>query len=115
MATFTLEEAEELMPEVQRLTEAAAQKVEALLLEGRDLVRDSSEHKALGEVIQGIINDWATAIVALGAEVKGLWLVDFDSGQGYYCWKHPEETLAYFHTYDAGFSGREPIAAFTLH
>ena len=48
-------------------------------------------------------------ITGLGLEVKGLWLVDFDSGAGYYCWKYPESSLEYFHGYDEGFSGRLPL------
>ena len=46
---------------------------------------------------------------ALGVEVKGPWLVDFDSGAGYYCWRWPEEELAYFHAYDEGFHHRTRI------
>src|SRR5438045_3726832 len=42
----------------------------------------------------------------LRIEVKGLWLVDFDSGAGYYCWHYPEPALEYFHGYDEGFPGR---------
>ncbi len=46
---------------------------------------------------------------ALGVEVKGLWLVDFDNGSGYYCWRWPERELAFFHGYDEGFAGRTRI------
>ena len=51
----------------------------------------------------------AREMEALGLEVKGLWLVDFDSGGGFYCWRWPEPALAHFHTYDEGFDGRTPI------
>jgi len=53
-----------------------------------------------------IITDWAGAIIELGIEVKGLWLIDFDNGSGYYCWQHPEPSLQYFHGYEEGFGGR---------
>ena len=43
---------------------------------------------------------------ALGADVKGLWLVDFDNGSGYYCWQYPEDGLDHFHSYEEGFAGR---------
>jgi hypothetical protein len=46
---------------------------------------------------------------ALGVEVKGLWLVDFDNGSGYYCWQWPEEGLEYFHGYEEGFEARSRI------
>ena len=36
----------------------------------------------------------------LGIDVKGLWLIDFDNGSGYYCWHYPEEGLQFFHTYE---------------
>ena len=52
---------------------------------------------------------WARELTALGLEIKGLWLVDFDSGAGYYCWKYPEPALDHFHGYDEGFTGRVPL------
>jgi hypothetical protein len=41
--------------------------------------------------------------------VKGLWLVDFDSGSGCYCWQWPEQRLEFYHGYDEGFAGRARI------
>jgi hypothetical protein len=41
--------------------------------------------------------------------VKGLWLVDFDNGSGYYCWRYPELRLEYYHSYDGGFGSRMRI------
>ena len=31
------------------------------------------------------------------------------NGEGYYCWSYPEATIAHFHGYDEGFSGRMKI------
>ena len=45
---------------------------------------------------------------ALGAEVKGVWLVDFDNGSGYYCWRWPETAIDHFHGYEEGFE--RPLA-----
>lgn len=92
---FTYEEAAELIPEVQRLTDEAVAEVDAL-----------EESEEAPEVYQRIVERWAEAIMAMGIEVKGLWLVDFDSGSGYYCWHHPEPALEYYHGYDEGFRGR---------
>ncbi len=91
---FSYEEAAALLPEVQRLTNGAVQEVEVL---ANDAPRDEA---------QRIIGRWADDIIKIGAEVKGIWLVDFDNGSGYYCWQYPEESLQYFHGYDDGFRGR---------
>jgi hypothetical protein len=91
---FSYEEAAALLPEVQRLTEAAVEAVEEVADDA-----NSSEY-------QKIVSGWADSLLELGLEVKGLWLVDFDNGSGYYCWSHPEPSLQYFHGYDDGFRGR---------
>jgi hypothetical protein len=91
---FSYEEAAALLPEVQRLTADAVQEVEAL---ANDAPRDEA---------QQIVGRWAESVMKMGIEVKGLWLIDFDNGSGYYCWQYPEESLQYFHGYDDGFGGR---------
>ncbi|HSP14538.1 MAG TPA: DUF2203 family protein [Thermoanaerobaculia bacterium] len=92
---FSYEDASALLPEVQRLTQEAVDRAEEL-----------DEATATGDDYQRIVQEWADAVMSLGIEVKGLWLVDFDNGSGYYCWQHPEESLQYFHGYDEGFRGR---------
>lgn len=95
---FTLEEARSLLPKVKELTSEAVFKVARLAESG-----EAEEER------QGIVGEWAREIVSLGAEIKGLWLVDFDSGAGYYCWKYPEASLDHFHGYEEGFAGRLPL------
>jgi hypothetical protein len=90
---FSYEQAVALLPEVVRITSEAVDRVE----------QTESEEPAEYE---RIVTEWAESILAMGVEVKGLWLVDFDSGGGYYCWKHPEPALEYFHGYEEGFGGR---------
>lgn len=80
--------------------------VEALLSEVTDKAPESPERQAVDLEVQRIIASWADAMEALGLEVKGPWLVDFDCGSGLYCWRWPEERLDYFHGYDEGFTGR---------
>lgn len=96
---FTYAEARALLPRVQQLTREAYERVERLLDPGAE----SGERR---EQAQSIVNAWATEMNSMGLEIKGLWLVDFDSGSGYYCWKHPEPSLDYYHTYEEGFSSR---------
>jgi hypothetical protein len=92
---FTYEEAAALLPEARRITADAVTAVESL-----------PENELAVAESERIITDWAGAIIELGIEVKGLWLIDFDNGSGYYCWQHPESSLQYFHGYEEGFGGR---------
>ncbi|MGE5413201.1 MAG: DUF2203 family protein [Syntrophomonadaceae bacterium] len=91
---FTLSEARALMPRVQELTADAVERYGRLPAE--------EERREVAEA-------WAKELSAMGLETKGLWLVDFDSGAGYYCWKYPERELGHFHSYEEGFAGRLPL------
>lgn len=82
-----------ILPEVRRLTREAAERVDQMSFE------EPAEYER-------VVTEWAETILGMGIEVKGLWLVDFDSGAGYYCWCHPEPALEYFHGYEEGFGGR---------
>jgi hypothetical protein len=97
---FTYDEAARILPDVRRLTEAAYRAVEALSAEGG---------AAAATDVDALVTKWARDVISLGIDVKGLWLVDFDNGSGYYCWKFPEEGLQFFHTYEEGFRGRTRI------
>ena len=99
---FTYAEAKALLPRVQQLTDDAYGRVERLLSSG-------AQKPHTREQAQSIVNAWATEMGSMGLDIKGLWLVDFDNGGGYYCWKHPEPSLDYYHTYDEGFTGRVRI------
>jgi hypothetical protein len=106
---WTLEGARLVLGEVRERTERAVLEAHALL-EERDATRENtSERAALEAGVQEVVERWARHMEALGAEVKGLWLVDFDNGNGYYCWRWPEPELGYFHGYEDGFSGRTRI------
>lgn len=104
---FSYEEARDLVPTVRRRTKEAL-----LALAGTTggETEDAEESRGrLEREAAEILGAWARDIEALGIEVKGPWLVDFDSGGGYFCWKWPEESLDYFHGYEEGFSGRVRI------
>ena len=106
---WTLEAARELLPDVRARTARAVAEAEALAEQQAALAPDSAERPALAERIEAVVMRWAREMEALGLEVKGLWLVDFDSGSGYYCWQWPEERLEFYHGHDEGFAGRARI------
>ena len=104
---FTLEQARAVLPVIRRITADYSVKVEALMarLESVNLTQIETINRLETEVNE-LIKAWHEKIKKLGAKPKGLWLIDFDSGDGYFCWKYPETDLAYWHAYDDGFTGR---------
>jgi hypothetical protein len=106
---FTYDEALSTFPAVRDLTAAAVRQVETLTdkLDGRE--EHDPRREELEEAREQIVRAWAHEVSSIGCEVKGVWLVDWDSGDGYYCWRFPEQAIGFFHTYDEGFEGRIPI------
>jgi hypothetical protein len=106
---FSLAEAAELLPHVKHVTAEAVRRAEALAAQLRGLAEHNPEHASLSEALRTVVNGWADEVRALGLEAKGLWLVDFDNGEGYYCWSYPEPSITHYHGYDEGFAGRISI------
>lgn len=106
---FSYQQALESLPEVRRITREAVERVESLshrLRSREELERKLPEIEAATQVI---FDEWQRSINAQGCYPKGMWLVDWDSGAGYYCWRYPEPTIAHHHGYVEGFTGRVPV------
>ncbi|MFI5173661.1 MAG: DUF2203 family protein [Terriglobia bacterium] len=106
---FTYQEAKQLIPYVWKVTDNAFQQINGVTEELRTAGAAGEHRTELEERYEIIVTTWAEQMKKLGCEIKGLWLVDFDNGKGYYCWKYPEKALDHYHTYEEGFSGRMKI------
>ena len=106
---WTLEAARAVLADVRERTARAVTEAESLAEEQALHAEDSEEGRELAERIETVVLRWAREMEALGLDVKGLWLVDFDSGAGYFCWRWPEERLEFYHGYEGGFAGRVRI------
>lgn len=104
---LTLKEARELLPIIKRVTEESQKLVNQLVSVIEALPETELEkRRSLEGEINKIVEHWQSKVEKLGGEPKGLWLVDFDSGVGYFCWKFPEDSLDHFHGYTEGFKSR---------
>jgi hypothetical protein len=131
MKTFTLDEANELLPVLESLLKAAlesksrleqAQKaMEAVVhqvnVSGGCLlnIAEWQARKSDMEETAQHLHDTLAEIDSIGVQVKDLeiGLLDFpcrmDDEIVLLCWKMGESGIGYWHTQDAGFKGRKPI------
>lgn len=106
---FSLQQACALLPEVKHVTADAVRQTESLASQLNGLAEDDPDYGPLSAALKEVVNAWAEQVHSLGLEAKGLWLVDFDNGNGYYCWCYPEPTISHYHGYADGFAGRMTI------
>lgn len=108
---FNIESARELLPLVYRISAEAEEELQKLVVQV-ELARQKTDLDRVAAIeaeTKNLIDRWEGKIIKLGLEPKGLWLVDFNAGDGYFCWKYPELDIKFWHGYDDGFSGRQPI------
>lgn len=106
---FTLAEAQALFPLVRRLTQGAYQELEPVRRALEAMVPTNPSIQDVERQYEAIVKRWVGKMERLGLVVKGLWLVDFDTGDGYLCWKFPELRIGYYHGYHGGYSNRVPL------
>jgi hypothetical protein len=107
---FSRVDATNLLPVIYRITEAAQKDVKHLI-NRMEAIKTMSPSRAteIESEINLTVERWQQKVAKLGANPKGLWLADFDNGEGYYCWKFPETEISYWHGYKDGFSGRTAL------
>jgi hypothetical protein len=111
-SVFTLEEAQELLPIVFRITKSYSQKVESLIAKLEGLTASNEGMATATEAqVNSLIQEWQSKVQKLGALPKGLWIADFDAGDGYFCWKYPERGIEFWHRYSDGYSKRVRVSA----
>ncbi|OFZ19859.1 MAG: hypothetical protein A2Z20_03650 [Bdellovibrionales bacterium RBG_16_40_8] len=109
-APASFDEANQLVGLLNRVTQKHSKTVNELIarLEALD-ISAREKTSAIEREVNREIEEWNTKIRKLGAIPKGLWLVDIDAGDGYYCWKYPESEIAFWHEYKGGFATRTPL------
>ena len=104
---FSLEEARSVLPVILRITKTYSAQVDVLIERLEGLSGSSEEAtNTLEAEVNALIQEWQNKVQKLGALPKGLWIADFDAGDGYFCWKFPERTIQFWHRYSDGFSKR---------
>ena len=106
---FSLNEAQNLVPVVKKITSDTVERVSGLVERMEEIPEDDPEFEEVRGEMETVVQGWADQLQRMGCEIRGLWLVDFDNGEGYYCWSYPENELDHFHDYNENFAARTRI------
>jgi hypothetical protein len=125
MKLFTVEEAEAMIPELEKIFDAVAelaaqahakaQECDKLAARKPDAAAEIAMARSQAQFLASQIESKLKSIMDLGAVPKGLdpALVDFpgsvDGEEVFLCWKLGEKHITTYHGIDDGFSGRKPI------
>ncbi len=106
---YVLAEASELLPVVRKITESAFERLSKLDERLELMLLCDPRRTAIVDEYEKIVRKWVASITRLGAIPNGLWRVDFDTGEGFLCWRFPELKIGYFRDYDCEFDDRIPV------
>ncbi|MBI4785831.1 MAG: DUF2203 domain-containing protein [Chloroflexi bacterium] len=123
MKTFTLEQANALIPQVEQLLDEMTHVRDQIVASGASLesvlrrASGNGGNKTSSEYILLLqrFNACLSTLQEFGIELKDLdqGLVDFPSYRGdqliYLCWKRGEDRVRFWHDLESGFAGRQPL------
>lgn len=109
---FTLDEANQALPEVAHLTRETRDRLQSL----RSSYHESAvedEGAGLEAETRALLNHWAEAILQLGAQPKGIFTVDFRSPDPnmLWCWAPDEDRITHRHFTWESFKDRIELEA----
>jgi len=109
---FTLDEANQALPEVAHLTRETQDRLQSLRSTYRE-IEVEGEGASLEAETRALLNDWAEAILQIGAQPKGIFTVDFRSPDPnmLWCWAPDEEHITHRHFTWEAFKDRIELEA----
>ena len=108
---FTLEQANLLVPEVTRVTSEVQERLDDLRKAYHGADPDAG--RSLESETRALLTSWQEAVLAMGAEPKGIFTVDFRSPDPnvLWCWTSSEAEIAHRHFTWESFKDRVDIGA----
>ena len=94
---FSLSEAQELLPLVQKITHAHCSKLEPIQIRLDRMLSNDPRRSSVEREYQAEVSAWRGKVRRLGLKAAGLWVVEYSVGvDGRLSWRYPELDIAYF-------------------
>ena len=93
---FNLTEARDLLPLVLSITQKHQCELEPIQDRLNKMLSNDPRRNPIEREYEQVVSKWKVKIEKLGASVHGLWVVEFNVGEGAISWRYPELGLKYF-------------------
>ncbi len=93
---FNLNEAQELLPVILKITHVHCQELEPLQHRLDRMLSNDPRRAQYEQQYERFVSTWRGKIERLGAIAAGLWVVEFDVGDGVLSWRYPELLIAHY-------------------
>lgn len=106
---FNLAEAREHLPLVASLTEKHRIELAPIQARLNRMLSNDPRRAPIEQAYENVVDKWRAKVEHLGASVHGLWVVEFDVGEGVLCWRYPELSLSYIRLHEQSFASRSKL------
>lgn len=109
---FNLVEALELLPLVRSLTESHREMLQPIQQRLNRMLSNDPRRMNVEHEFEYVVSRWKAKIELLGPIVYGLWVVEFDVGEGYLSWRYPEIGINFFRPNGEQFANRQRLSRY---
>lgn len=109
---FNRPEARELLPLVRSITETYQLQLAPIQQRLNMMLSNDPRRSAIETEFEHVVSHWKAKIEQLGPKVYGLWVVEFDVGEGYLSWRYPEVGLNFFRAHGASIADRVRLSQY---
>lgn len=106
---FNLAEAKELLPLIRSMTQTHQTLLQPIQDRLNRMLSNDPRRGLHEREFEDIVSRWKTKIEKLGAHVNGLWVVEFDVGEGCLCWRYPDVGFNFFRVHGTSFADRQRL------
>ncbi len=109
---FNLAEARELLPLINAVTKSHREMLQPVQERLNRLLSNDPRRASIEREFEQIVSRWKAKIEQLGPSVFGLWVVEFDVGEGCLSWRYPETSLNFFRSNGASYADRQRLSKY---
>lgn len=93
---FTLADAQRVLPSIIKVTRTHSEALQPWQAKLDRMLSNDPRRPVIEREYERLVSVWRGKIKRVGARAAGLWVVEFDVGDGALSWRYPELQIAHF-------------------